>query len=163
MNKINSKLVRQCSLCERSSITHKIINSTKHGKLLCDRCRQRLDSRGVQYDLPNKGEIKVVEDGKIVCHICGYAFNKPLSHVHQVHGITEREYKLEFGLDLVKGVMSEQSENKARKRVLDNQHIIDRLIEKGKQTRFKKGHKGRTRDQVSLQTKKRLQDHIKKI
>jgi hypothetical protein len=115
------------------------------------------------------GEVRYCLKGKPVCHICGISFDRLLSHVRQKHKISAREYKIKFGLDVIKGICSKESAKKSRKAVFDNYELVvkQNLIKNGKNTTFKKGSKGRTRDQVSAQTKTRLtkrfeQFHIKK-
>ena len=70
-----------------------------------------------------------------------------------------------FGLDLGKGVTSDKFKEIARQNVLDNYDVVvtENLHNKGAETRFKVGCKGRTKDQVSAQTKNRLREHIQNI
>lgn len=115
------------------------------------------------YPLPGYGEIAYSPDGKPICHICGKAYNKPLAHAWQIHGITEKEYKKEFGLDVTVGILSEESRALARKRVYENYDvaIAENLLKKGKNTRFKKGSQGRVKEKVSEQTRRALVERIK--
>ena len=50
------------------------------------------------------GIIEYDDSGKPICEICKKSFNRVLSHVRQAHQMSEREYKLAFGFDLVKGI-----------------------------------------------------------
>lgn len=108
------------------------------------------------------GVIRYDETGKPICEICNKSFHRLMSHVRQKHHISEREYKVKFGLDLHKGICSIESSNKSRTAVLNNYEsiIIPNLIAKGSKTRFKKGSDGRTKEKVSPQTKIALQNHI---
>ena len=106
-------------------------------------------------NLPKKGEI-LYQDGKPVCHICGKSFHRLMSHVRQKHGISALEYKKMFGLNIGKGIISEESAKKSRNAVHNHPEIIEHLTTNGVKTRFKKGSKGRTIDKVSLQELKRL-------
>ena len=106
-------------------------------------------------DLPKNGEI-LLQDGKPVCHICGKAFHRLMSHVRQKHGMMAIEYKKEFDLNTSQGIISEESAKKSREAVFRHPEIIEGLTANGVKSRFKKGCKGRTRDKVSLQELKRL-------
>jgi len=77
--------------------------------------------------------------------------------------MNEREYKLQFGFDLKKGICSKESSEKTRLKTLFNYNkcIKINLEVKGAKSRFKKGDKGRTKDQVSEQTKIMLKERLK--
>ena len=130
---------------------------------MCSKCYQR--EKNIEslptYQLPQKGEVVYTSEGKIVCHICGKAFTRLLTHVRQYHGISEKDYKKEYGLILYKGIISESSREKSRKAVFNNYDkvVLDNLVKNGKNTRFKDGYKGRTKDKVSLQEMKRLKQN----
>jgi hypothetical protein len=104
------------------------------------------------------GEIEYDENGKPVCEICGKAFHRVISHIRQKHDMSEREYKLKYGFDLGKGICSLESSEKTRQKTLDNFDLVigQNLIKGGQNSRFQKGDKGRTRDQISEQTRKML-------
>lgn len=113
----------------------------------------------------DKGIIKYDKHGNPICEICGKAFKRVLSHVRQKHDMSEREYKLKFGYDLKKGICSAESSQKSREAVFNNYEICieNNLLDHGIESRFQNGHEGRTKDQVSAQTKRRLIKHIKSI
>ena len=143
------------SICEKCGVkANRIVRG------MCSKCYQR--EKNIEslptYQLPQKGEVVYTSEGKIVCHICGKAFTRLLTHVRQYHGISEKDYKKEYGLILYKGIISESSREKSRKAVFNNYDkvVLDNLVKNGKNTRFKDGYKGRTKDKVSLQEMKRL-------
>lgn len=109
------------------------------------------------------GIIEYNEVGYPKCEICGEHFKRVLSHVRQAHFISEREYKATYGFDLKKGICSKESSEKTREKTLLNfdRCVKKNLLDKGELSRFKKGSKGRTKDKVSAQTKKRLKDRLK--
>lgn len=109
------------------------------------------------------GIIEYNEDGQPKCEICGCFFNRVLSHVRQKHNLNEKEYKLIFGFDLKKGICSQESSKKTSIKTLSNYNkcIQKNLISKGKRSRFKIGHSGRTKDKVSEQTKLMLKERLK--
>lgn len=85
----------------------------------------------VEYDM----------DWKPICEICGKSFSRVLCHVRQKHSISEREYKIQFGLDLRKWVCSKESRELIRRKTLAQYDISIKknLIEWGVISRFKKG------------------------
>ena len=101
------------------------------------------------------GIIEYNDEGKPKCEICGKHFDRVLAHVRQIHHVNEREYKLRFGFDLSKGICSRSSSEKTRTKTLLNYDTVikQNLIDNGKTTRFTRGCKGRTKDQVSEQTR----------
>lgn len=109
------------------------------------------------------GVIEYNEDGQPMCEICGKYFERVLAHARQKHHISEREYKLQFGFDLIKGICSERSAEKTRIKTLLNYDkvIAINLTEKGKKSRFTEGSEGRKKEKVSAQTKLMLQERLK--
>jgi hypothetical protein len=108
------------------------------------------------------GIVEYNSEGHPKCEICGQYFKRVLSHVRQKHEINEREYKMAFGFDLNKGICSKESSAISRKRVYENYDkcIKRNLEDKGERSRFKKGNKGRTKEQVSAQTKIMLKEKL---
>ena len=153
--------MKKCRVCGESE--RRVINSPEYG-LVCSRCYQRLRNNSKVYDLPKYGEIDYSEDGKPICHVCGLAFDKVMSHVWQVHEMTENEYKKKFGLETTKGIMSEKSTKLARKQCLKNYALVceENLLKNGVGTRFKKGSTGRTKEMVSEYTRRKLVARFKK-
>lgn len=109
------------------------------------------------------GKVHYDEKGNPRCHICGKSYKKVLSHVWQKHGMSAEEYKKKFGLDLNKGLICEETRKTLQQHIKNNYNkvVTENLINKGKNTRFEKGSKGRTADQVSLQTLNRLKGSFK--
>lgn len=109
------------------------------------------------------GVIEYNEEGQPMCEICGKHFNRVAVHVKQKHQISEREYKLQFGFNLTKGICSKESAERSRERVFEN---YDKCIGKnlqllGENTRFQVGSEGRTQEKVSEQTRLMLVDRAK--
>jgi hypothetical protein len=108
------------------------------------------------------GKIEYNENGLPKCEICGEHYHRVNAHVRQVHGLSAREYKLQFGFDLIKGICSRESSERTREKTMSNYEIVisQNLIVNGIDTRFKVGSKGRTREKVSKQTLLRLKENI---
>ena len=109
------------------------------------------------------GVIEYNEDGKPMCEICGNYFNRVIAHARQKHHISEREYKLQFGFNLKKGICSKESSEISREKVFANYEkcIGKNLKLLGEKTRFKIGSEGRTKDKVSEQTRIMLSERAK--
>lgn len=107
---------------------------------------------------PHYGEVIYDEAGLPKCHICGKSFKKLMTHVVQKHGILAYDYKYMFGLNTTKGIIAESTKMKLQTSVLNNfdRVVKDNLINKGKSTRYTQGSKGRTRDKLSAQERRRI-------
>jgi hypothetical protein len=109
------------------------------------------------------GIIEYNEEGLPKCEICGLFFNRVIPHARHKHSLTEKEYKKQFGLDIKKGVCSKESSAKTREKTLQNYDkcIKNNLEIKGEKSRFTPGATGRTKQQVSAQSKIRLKQRLK--
>jgi hypothetical protein len=109
------------------------------------------------------GIIEYNSDGEPKCEICEKHFKRVIAHARQKHNISEREYKMQFGFDLKKGICSKESSEKSRNKALENYDkvIAINLKQKGIKSRFVKGDKGRTKEQVSEQTRLMLIERLK--
>ena len=107
------------------------------------------------------GIIEYNQDGLPKCEICNKYFKRVITHVRQKHFMTEREYKLSYGFDLKKGIISKESKQKSRDAVIKNYDLCIENLSKGAKYRFKKGYAGRTKEQVSAQTKLMLAERAK--
>ncbi len=76
---------------------------------------------------------------KIQCLICGEWFRQVGSHVVQRHGMTAREYRAKYGLDVKKGQLPKDLKELYGKQALENGTYKN--LESGKKFRFKKGDK----------------------
>ena len=109
------------------------------------------------------GIIEYNDDGLPICEICSKPFKRVLAHVRQKHELTERQYKKLYGFDLTRGICSKDSAELSRTATLNNYDrcITRNLSDKGKATQFKKGSRGRTKEQVSEQTRLMLKERLK--
>lgn len=112
----------------------------------------------VEKDHPNYGEIIKTPDGRLVCHICGKAFNKLGAYVVQKHKITSYDYKKIFGLNVSIGLISDNHREHLHDMAIKNYDVVvkENLIKKGINTRYVIGSKGRTREQLSEQSLRML-------
>ncbi len=76
------------------------------------------------------------------CLECGLWFNKLCSHTWQAHALKAYDYKKKHGLETTKSLVSDEYKAHKRHLVLTQQQDIikENLIERGKNTRLKKGH-----------------------
>jgi len=109
------------------------------------------------------GVIEYDNDGKPICEICKKSYNRVGCHVRQVHDMSEKEYKLEFGFELKKGICSKESSELSKERTLANYDkcIINNLKVNGSFNRFSIGHPGRTKDMVQEETRIKLKARLK--
>lgn len=112
----------------------------------------------LQTNHPNYGKVVKTADGRLVCHICGKPFRKLGAHVVQKHGITAWEYKVMFGLDVIRGLISDEHRQHLSDCVTRNYDVVvkQNLIKCGAATRFSLHSKGRVKAVVSEQTRLRL-------
>jgi len=109
------------------------------------------------------GIVEYDNDGKPICEICRKSFNRVICHVRQIHQLSEKEYKLAFGFESIKGICSKESAEKSRERIFANYDkcISNNLLNKGENTRFIKGSKGRTTNMVQEETRLKLKARLK--
>ena len=152
--------MRTCVECGST----KNVYSKAFGVDLCPNCTKRWKEHP-QHELPLPGEIKYDSEGRPICHICGRAFNKLMAHVSQLHKMDATVYKEKFELERGRGILSEKTRKLLHDNVMENYDVVvtENLKVKGESTRFKNGSPGRTKDKVSLQTRKKLVEHAKNI
>lgn len=101
---------------------------------------------------------------KMQCFICGRWYVQVCSHAQQVHGMTGREYREKFDLDVKRGVIPEWYRKLKGDIAMDNKTYKN--LEAGAKFRYKKGQKGVGVYKRSGQTQKRLSkngDNFKKV
>ena len=111
------------------------------------------------YKLPNKGKLEYLDDGRVICHICGNAFDKLGAHVYHTHKITSEKYKQQFGLNKNTKLTSKNYQAHMQQYITDD--TVHFLQVAGEDYQFKKGSKGRTRDKIAEQELNRLKERSK--
>ena len=81
----------------------------------------------------------------VECLICGYSAKSLTNHLRHHHRITAHEYKEAFELCYNQPLECEETTEKRKQAVRDNQHVITNLLTGGVPTRFEKGSGGNTR------------------
>jgi len=139
----------ECKQCNREII--KSSPKVNNVKFCSGTCRNKF------YYIANNGKERQREiagrfsPGKVECKLCGRFYHKIGAHVFMSHKLKAREYRKMIGEFLGVANMSPKSKELARKRVFENPECIsENLIEKGKQTRIKKGDKLRTKKPKSI-------------
>ena len=95
--------------------------------------------KNVVYDLPEYAKVEYAPNGDAICHICGKAFRKLGAHIWNGHHITMRDYCTKFGLYYRTNKASNIDYRVHMHNIQRGYCITDNLIEKGKNTRLKKG------------------------
>lgn len=91
-------------------------------------------------DLRNHEKYNKFVEGKYKCPVCGGWYFALLRHTWQRHGITEKEFKDNYGIRHKQSFI--QDDEKEIKRESIKQHeIIPLLLKNGAKTRIKKGQK----------------------
>ena len=107
----------------------------------CQVCYKYFVLEGKQvYDIPKFGEMVYVENGDVVCNICGKAFRKLGGHLYQAHNLTSKEAFVQFGW-FRNAKATNENYRKYMKDIIQPKCINDNLLEKGKPTRLTKGNK----------------------
>lgn len=96
---------------------------------------------------------------KIQCKICKKYYRQLGSHIYQTHEMTAQDYKVLYGLDVSKGLLTDDlKELKARKAKENNTY---KNLEKGAKYRFAKKHK--INYVRSSETMERLKKHFARV
>jgi hypothetical protein len=96
------------------------------------------------------------DPNKVQCLFCGKWYIQVCTHAYQVHGVTGREYREHFELEVKRGVVPEWYRKLKGDQALDNKTYKN--LEKGAKHRFKKGSKRAGKYERSPVTKKRLKN-----
>lgn len=107
-------------------------------------------------------EAMISNPNKRPCLICGKWYVQVCSHIYQVHGLTAREYREKYGLDVKKGLIPKWYKEKKGNIAIKN-GTANNILEAGKKFRFKKGDKRAGRYKRSKQTLERLRTQHKKL
>ena len=110
------KMYLKCDDCGKEN--ERVTYYKAFDAILCEPCCVKWKKHPIQKNIPSYGEMAFDDEGKVICHICGRAYNMLSQHIKQSHGINSAEYRKKFGLD------------KKTKLVSDKQH--KRLVENGK-------------------------------
>lgn len=148
--------------CQECGSNNKVSYSEDFNQDLCPICLKMNIEHPVNT-LPPVGEIRYDLDGRPICHICGRAYNKLMQHARLKHGLSALEYKKSFGLNVSKGIIATRTAEILRSYVDKNYEVVveNNLLKNGRKTRFETGCEGRTKEKLSLQALKDLQNRKK--
>lgn len=147
-----------CTACKKD-----ISNTRIYPGYLCQGCYKYFLSGGRVYELPKLGVLAKDDRGYVICHICGRSYKRLGSHIRESHNMKISEYKEKFGLCNATKTTEANYSNKMRTNAILN-HMPERLMELGKNTRIKKGEKDKrkgkpVREQERLIAKERFAKH----
>lgn len=153
-----------CKECNKEFVVQ------SNSQIYCSqKCRNKVQYRrigGAEYQREywrRKNQSDKPAKNKIECLICHNHYRKVGGHITQVHGMTCREYREMFDLEVKRGLLTESERQPLRENVFDN-GTVDNL-KSGKRFWFVKGDKkaGRyKRSPVTLQRLKILYKYNKK-
>lgn len=136
--------------------------NSRYRTFCSDKCRwkfynKKYAKRGVDWQRAKRDkEASIPNKDKKQCLICKKWYVQVCSHVYQVHGLTGREYRERFGLDVKKGVIPKWYRKKKGDKAVENKNKIYKNLEAGKKFRFVKGDKKAGRYKRSKETMERL-------
>lgn len=147
--------MKKCKIC------HEPLRSKKYENICCS-CWAYFKAGRIVHRPPLAGTVAYDKEGNMICHICGKSYPKLGAHIRSAHKMTAKEYKKKFGLSLSLGLCSEKIKEQLREHV-DKDMVQKNLVQGGIKSRFLPKSKGRTKDEVSLQTLKALQNNAKTL
>ena len=103
---------------------------------------QKYKVRQAEWQLARYDKIASIADPehKCQCLICGKWYVQVGSHVYLRHGMTGREYREKFELEVKRGILPEWYRKLKGDQAIDNETYLN--LEKGTKYRFTKGQKG---------------------
>jgi len=99
-------------------------------------------------------EASISDIKKIKCEICGKYYRQVGTHIIQIHKISAREYRKQYGFDVKKGQLPNDLKKLKAKQIFENGTVNN--LKTGKKFWFKKGSKTAGRYERSEQTMNRL-------
>jgi hypothetical protein len=118
--------------------------------------------RGVEWQRAKRDRIaSIPSPDKMQCLFCGKWYVQICTHAYQVHGVTGREYREHFDLEVKRGVVPEWYRKLKGDTTLDNETYKN--LENGAKFRFKKGGEGIGKYKRSPVTLERLKKQGKAI
>ena len=159
---MQKQIKKTCTLCKTQYLASshannskycnacKVIQYKKHNEFTEYKRQQQLERNNRQASKPSKNKIQCLE--------CGKYYAKPASHAFQQHQMTAREYKQKHGLEVSKGIITNEMKDKLKQYTYENRtKVIDNnLIKAGKQTRYKTAPNWNYNYKRSPQTLERL-------
>ncbi|MFA6201482.1 MAG: MucR family transcriptional regulator [Bacteroidales bacterium] len=103
-------------------------------------------------DIKFKNLVYNKDDDKLKCLECGKWYVHLGTHVWRAHGISTRDYKIKFGLNVKQGLISDKMKDLKRKQAFKYKTYENNLVKLGIGTRFKKGEHRVGKYKRSMQT-----------
>lgn len=142
----------KCLICKKEIIKkNNKCNNQKYCSIKCRYIKYR--DRVNEWQRNRLGQ---KADNQIQCLICGKWYRQVGTHIIQIHKITAREYREEYGFDVKRGQLPEDLRELKKKQVFENGTVEN--LKKGKINWFKKGQKGVGIYKRSEQTMERLKN-----
>lgn len=132
---------KHCVQCNKEIPSNGKNNNVKYCSKSCSDLFN-YEKRKEAWTQRNRNKYNKIGADKRQCPYCNGWYMKLAAHTVQRHGVQHAELKDELGLDRKKGLVPEWHSKLLRQYVSDNAELVvnKNLIEKGKDTRFKKGH-----------------------
>ena len=95
----------------------------EYNQFLCHKCYIHHKEHPINKK-PKKGIMGYDDEGRVICHICGRAYNRLTTHLRLRHKICKDDYLEEFGLNRTQKLTSERH----RKKLIDSSTTLDNVI-----------------------------------
>lgn len=147
--------MKKCSICNKKIIrTSASANNVKY----CKECRQeayKYTEYRTEWQRKKRDELATKPSAKKVqCLICNKWYVQVGSHIVQVHGLTAREYREAYDLEVKRGIVPPWFREMKGEQALQNGTVAN--LKKGKKFWFKKGDKNLGRYHRSPVTMEKL-------
>jgi predicted transcriptional regulator len=152
--------VKKCKNCKK---TIKANNKL----FCCEACRKEFNAERDRERIRlwqrarNDKKAEKPSPQKVKCLICGKWYKQVGTHIVQVHKMTAREYREEYGFDVKKGQLAGAYKQLKRDQAIENGTVEN--LKKGKKYWFKKGQEGIGKYKRSDQTMERLRNQARKL
>lgn len=166
MNKLNRRGVKKGTKIEilgNCKICGAVIKEARFRTYCSPKCRRKAYNEkryiyGLNWQRANRAKIASVKDpNKCQCLICKGWYVQVGSHVSQVHGITARQYREQFNLEVKRGTTPKWYRKLKGEEALDNGTFEN--LKAGEKFRFEKGQEGVGVYKRSPVTIERLKDN----
>lgn len=147
--------MKKCLYCDKEIIYKTKANNVKYCSVehreLHYREQGRLQLAQTKYrDKKHENPFR----GARQCQYCNLWYRAVCHHAWQIHGVSEREYKEDLGLDHKKGLIPKELKEIKAEHVFENGTVLN--LKRGVKTRFKSGDSSVGKYKRSPETMERL-------
>lgn len=162
----NANVKKICVICGDSYVCNS--NAHKRSKTCGTTCRNKYyykknNGKERQREYMQRRLEEKYPDARLKCLICGKWFRQVASHVYLIHGLTAKEYKKKFGMDVGKTTYTLVGELRDLYGEQAKENGTYKNLKKGAKHRFKKGDPEIGRYERSEETMARLKGQFNEV